>query len=82
MMKCLVYVLESQKDGRLYIGILKDVSKRIGYHNRGRVRSTKSRRPFQLVGHKKFASLAEAREMEVALKRMKDPARVRAWVLA
>jgi len=77
-----VYVLESVKDGRLYIGVTQSVQDRISYHNRGRVRSTKGRRPFRLLGSKTFDSFRAARAAEVLLKRFKDPVRVRSWILA
>ncbi len=44
-----VYVLRSRKDGNLYIGHASDLEKRIRVHNQGRVRSTKSRTPFELI---------------------------------
>lgn len=44
-----IYVITSLKDGNIYIGFSRDVNKRIKAHNSGKVRSTKSRRPFKLV---------------------------------
>jgi len=44
-----VYVLKSQKDGMFYVGYTKDVRKRFGEHNKGRVRSTKKRLPMKLI---------------------------------
>lgn len=44
-----VYILKSLKDGNFYIGRTNDLERRLGEHNRGRVRSTKSRRPFILI---------------------------------
>ena len=81
-MEHVVYVLESDRDGRLYIGVTRDVSSRIKRHNAGRVPSTTHRRPLRLVGTRPFHSFAEARAAEVQLKCFKDPARVRAWIAA
>ena len=77
-----VYVLESETDKRLYIGVTKDIKARVNYHNAGRVRSTKGHRPFRLLGHKEFDTFGKAREAEVNLKRLKNPTRVCAWILA
>ncbi len=38
-----VYILESVKDDKLYIGFTKDLKKRFLKHNAGKVFSTKSR---------------------------------------
>ncbi len=43
------YVLESLKDGKLYIGFTADIEGRLKAHNHGEVESTKYRRPFKLV---------------------------------
>jgi putative endonuclease len=42
-----VYVLRSVKGRRLYIGLTKDLSRRLNEHNRGYNRSTKGRGPFE-----------------------------------
>ena len=51
---CWLYVLRSLKDGRLYTGIALDRDHRLREHNAGRVRSTRSRRPFVLVYSESF----------------------------
>ena len=43
------YVLYSEKDGRWYTGTTRDLRARFAAHTNGRVWSTRSRRPFQLV---------------------------------
>lgn len=43
------YVLISEKDGDLYIGLTKDLRKRIQDHQDGKVPSTAPRRPLNLV---------------------------------
>ena len=63
-----VYILRSKKDGNLYVGTAKDVGQRLEKHNKGQVKSTKSRVPFELVFSQKFASLSEARKFEWRLK--------------
>ena len=44
-----VYVLKSNKDGRLYTGCTEDLRKRFREHNDGKVTSTKDRAPFDLI---------------------------------
>ena len=44
-----VYLLYSEKDKHLYIGSTPDLRKRILKHKTGRVRSTKNRRPLNLI---------------------------------
>lgn len=59
-----VYVLESLKDLRHYIGVTTDIGRRVEEHNEGKVPSTKSRRPLRLIYSEDFEtrSLAEKRE--------------------
>jgi len=44
-----VYVLESEKDKKLYTGYTKDLEIRFEEHQKGRVDSTKHRRPIKLI---------------------------------
>ena len=55
-----VYVLKSLKDKKLYIGCTANVDKRITEHNRGAVRSTKSRLPFEVAYVEKYENIYEA----------------------
>lgn len=59
-----VYVLRSLRDLKKYVGVTGDLEKRVKAHNWGRVSSTKSRRPFELIYVEKFESreIAEKRE--------------------
>ncbi|MCK4663194.1 MAG: GIY-YIG nuclease family protein [Bacteroidales bacterium] len=43
------YVLLSEKDGNLYIGFTKDLKLRFEQHRKGYVKSTKNRRPLNLI---------------------------------
>ena len=64
-----VYILKSTKDDRLYVGTTSGrVDDRLAKHNAGRVKSTKSRRPFVVVFVKNFEILSEARKFEWELK--------------
>jgi putative endonuclease len=67
-----VYILKSLKDGRFYFGQTNNVDKRLKQHNQGKVKSTRYRRPFKLVGNKKFKTRNEARWFEYNLKHHSD----------
>lgn len=59
-----VYVLKSLKDEGYYIGITKNIDKRVQKHNKGQVKSTKNRKPFTLVHKEEVISYKQARERE------------------
>jgi len=63
-----VYVLESLKDRKRYIGISKDPNRRLKEHNSGDTKLTKGRRPFRLVYREKYSNRLEARSREKYLK--------------
>ena len=58
------YVLKSEKDGKYYYGSTKDLSKRVAEHNKGKVKSTKSRRPLAIHYFEEFESKTEAIKRE------------------
>lgn len=64
-----VYVIKSEVDSRLYVGLSKDISKRIKAHNSGQVFSTKGFRPWKLAYQEKIGERIEARKREKFLKR-------------
>jgi putative endonuclease len=64
-----VYVLKSKKDDDLYIGSTNDLRSRIILHNEGKVRSTKSRAPFELRYYEAYFNEDDARRREVSLKK-------------
>ena len=63
-----VYVLLSHKDGEHYTGLSSNIKSRLKQHNTGKVRSTKSRQPFDLIYSEEVGSLIEARKREMYLK--------------
>ena len=63
-----VYILVSQKNNWLYIGLTNCLDRRLAEHNRGYNRSTKGKGPFALLHQETFASRAEARQREKSLK--------------
>ncbi len=62
-----VYILKCI-DKKLYIGSTRNLSKRIESHKMGRVKTTKGRRPVQLLYTEEFETYKEARERELYLK--------------
>lgn len=63
-----VYVLKSEADGLLYTGYTSDLQQRLESHNKGEVRSTKHRRPLQLVYFEACLNQQDATHREQYLK--------------
>ena len=55
-----VYLLQSLKDKKLYIGLTGDLKKRIDQHRDGLVESTRYRRPLRLIGYEAYLTKEEA----------------------
>jgi putative endonuclease len=63
-----VYALKSLSNNDLYIGYSKDLRTRFEAHNKGKVRSTKSNKPWELVYYEAYKSKDDARKREYQLK--------------
>jgi len=63
-----LYVLKSKKDGSLYIGQTNNLDDRLAKHNRGEIKSTKSRIPFEIIYSEAFSTRREAMYREKHLK--------------
>ncbi|MEK7599233.1 MAG: GIY-YIG nuclease family protein [Patescibacteria group bacterium] len=63
-----VYVLQSLKDCKLYIGYSDDLKRRVQEHNSGKNKSTKHRKPFRLVYYEAYQSKLDAENRETNLK--------------
>lgn len=59
-----VYILESLRDGKLYIGYTNDLKRRISEHNSGKVLITKHRRPFKLIYFEAYLNEQDATSRE------------------
>lgn len=59
------YILKSEKDGKFYYGSTQNIEERIKKHNKGDLKSTKSRRPLILhfIEQHESRSLAFQREL-------------------
>ena len=64
-----VYVLQSKDDLNLYIGSTSDLHRRFQEHKNGKVKSTKSRRPLELVYYEAYRAEDDALNREKQLKR-------------
>lgn len=67
-----IYILKSEKDGRYYIGITKNLGNRIKQHNGGFSGYTSGRGPFKLVYKEAYNTLSEAKRREYYLKSLKS----------
>ena len=56
-----VYLLKSQKDNKLYIGLTHDLRKRFSEHSQGLSKSTQYRRPLSLIYYEAYASIKDAK---------------------
>ena len=63
-----VYVLRSEKTGRLNLGHSADLRQRPGQHNNSITKSTKNRGPWKLLEHEEFGTRSEAAQRERFLK--------------
>ena len=63
-----VYVLKSERDGKFYTGYTKNIKQRFEEHQKGRVKSTKDRRPLKLIYYEGCLSQQDATHREKYLK--------------
>lgn len=66
-----VYLIESKKNGRYYIGQTNNLEERIKRHNEGRNISTKAYRSWEIKYWKDFKTRSEAIKVENKLKQLK-----------
>lgn len=63
-----LYVLQSLKDRRTYVGSTDNFERRLAQHQSGKVISTKHRIPFKILITEEFETLQEARKRELYYK--------------
>ena len=71
-----IYILQSLKNGRYYVGSCEDISKRLHRHNSGLVKSTKFYLPWKIVYTEEYKTLIEARKREYQVKSWKKRAAI------
>ena len=59
-----VYVIKSKIDNKLYYGFTNNLKKRLENHNNKKVKSTKSRAPFELIYYENADNIQSARQKE------------------
>jgi putative endonuclease len=77
-----VYILQSERTNRFYIGCTNDVGSRFAEHQRDQTTSTRGRGPWLLVYQEQFDSLGEARQRERQLKSWKSHRSIQELVAA
>jgi putative endonuclease len=63
-----IYILKSRKDSLLYTGYTSNLRKRLLMHNNGKITSTKSRVPLDLIYYEACTDMLDARARERYLK--------------
>ena len=67
-----VYILQSEKNGRYYIGSTNNLERRLLEHNSGKTKSLKYLRPLKIVFQKEYSHEYEAKQIEKKLKKLKN----------
>ena len=76
-----VYILESQVDGRFYIGYTANLTDRLSRHNSGYERYTKKYIPWEMIFYTSFDTRSEALKLEKKLKSFKNRTYLKRWIL-
>lgn len=66
-----VYILQSVKNGRYYIGSTRDLKRRLKEHSQGKTKSLENILPVRLVFSQTFENYSMARKIEARLKKLK-----------
>ena len=72
-----VYILKSERNGKLYKGLTGDLKRRIREHNSGNSTFTRANGPWKLVYYEAFLSKEDARREELFLKSGKGKERIK-----
>lgn len=72
-----VYVLQSKKDKKFYIGFTRSIERRLKEHNAGKNTSTASRRPLELIYYEAHLSKIDALRRESYFKTAKGKTTLR-----
>ena len=59
-----VYILQSLRDDRTYVGYTNNLDERLKRHNAGLVPATRHRTPLKLIYSEQFETAKEAKERE------------------
>lgn len=75
-----VYVIKSDKDGRLYVGMSRFVEQRLTQHNKGMTASTRFYKPWKLLFFEEYENRTEARKREKYLKSGSGKEFIKNWL--
>jgi len=67
-----VYILQSEKNGKYYVGSSEDPSRRLLEHNSGRTKSLRNILPMKILYKQEFADTITARKVEYKIKKAKS----------
>ena len=67
-----VYILQSAKSLRYYIGSSVDVNNRLIYHNNGWVTATRNKGPWEVKFTQSYSTIKEVKQVEYKLKKSKS----------
>jgi predicted GIY-YIG superfamily endonuclease len=73
-------MIQSTSSGRHYYGHTSDLDKRIVSHNSTQNKYTSGKSPWIIKGFVKCQTKSEAAQIELKLKRMKNPSRALKWL--
>jgi len=67
-----MYIIQSEKSGRYYVGHTDDLDQRLTFHNTGQSRYTARKGPWALVYSEQFPSRSASAKRESEIKRWKS----------
>jgi len=70
-MSAFVYILRSLKNNNFYIGSTENLNQRFLQHNKGVIKATKYKRPYEIVFYQEFDNLLKAKSVEKTIKKWK-----------
>ena len=73
-------MIQSLKDGRLYVGMSENVELRVTQHNKGMTISTRFYKPWKLLFVEEYATILEARKREKFLKAGSGKEYIKNWL--
>jgi len=71
-MSYFLYILQSQKTQKYYIGQTNNLERRLKQHNNGQSKSTKNGKPWELIYTEEFEKRSEAMSREAKIKSLKS----------
>jgi putative endonuclease len=76
-----VYILYSKVDSNFYIGLTRDLRRRILEHKQGKVTSTKNRLPISLIFYEAYINKKDASRRELYFKTSKGKQTLRSMLI-